>query len=131
MGSRTTHIAIEDAGPLVSDVMLIGPDTFPVTATVAEARTVFESPRHKLLVVVDGSRYVGSIRPESVEGADDDAPLGSLQMADVPTLAPGEPSTRATELDASRTPVVDADGDLVGLVCLNRTKASYCVMSND
>jgi CBS domain-containing protein len=110
--------------------MLVGPDTLPPTATVAEARAAFESPRHKLLVVADGTRYVGSIDRGAVENADDATPLGELRMADVPTLSPDDPTSAALELDASRTPVVDDGGELVGLVCFNRTRGSFCVMKD-
>lgn len=127
---RTTHIAVADAGPHVEDVMLAPADTFPSTATVADARRAFESPRHKLLVVVDGPRYVGSVLRESVEGVDDATPLADVAVADVPTVAPDDPTATATDLDMSRTPVVDAQGEFRGLVCFNRTRGSFCVMKN-
>lgn len=129
MGAATINIRVAEAGPLVRDVMLAAPDTMPPTATVADARERFESPRHKLLLVADGSRYVGAITRESIEGADDGAPLGSVAYAEVPTLAPDDPAERTLELDRSRTPVVDAGGDLVGLVCFNRSGQTYCVLA--
>lgn len=124
---RTIHILAADAGPRVRDVMLVGPDTVPPTATVAEARRLFESPRHKLLVVADGTRYVGAVERASLEGADDATPLGELDPSGVPTLAPDDPTARALELDRARTPVVDGD-ELVGLVCLNREHGAFCVL---
>ena len=113
----------------MGDVMLARPETLPPTATVADARDHFESPRQKLILVADGARYVGALTRESLEGADNDAELGSLSMADIPTLAPEDPRQRAIEIGASRTPVVDSDGELAGLVCFNRTAETFCVLA--
>ena len=127
MGAPTKNVPAADAGPLVRDVMLAEPDTLPPTATVADARARFESPRHKLLLVADGDRYVAAVTRESIEDADDATPLGELTPAPVPTLAPDEPYERALALERSRTPVVDADGRLSGLVCFNGR--SFCVLA--
>lgn len=123
---RSTHIALADAGPRVRDVMLLEPDTLPSSATVADARRAFESPRCKLLVVADGTRYLGAVSRESVDGAGDDEPLTAVAGPGVPTLAPEDPTSRALELEASRIPVVEG-GELLGLVCLNRTRGAFCV----
>ena len=40
MGTR--HIPVDDAGPRVRDVMMLEPTTMPPTATVADARRIFE-----------------------------------------------------------------------------------------
>ncbi len=129
---QTIHIPLDEAGPLVADVMLRGPGTHLPSTTVADARAVFESPRQKLLVLAEGSRYAGAVVPETVAGAADDALLGDLETGGVPTVAPGDPTARALELSESaglnRIPVVDDAGDLVGLVCLNRTRAAFCVL---
>ena len=47
---------------------------------------------------------------------------------DTPTLEPGDGIERALQLleHSSRVPVVDADGRLHGLVCLNRGKSAFC-----
>ena len=129
MGAPTKNVPAAAAGPLVRDVMLAAPDTLPPAATVADARARFESPRHKLLLVADGDRYVGSVTRESIAGADDDTALGELTPAPVPTLAPDDPFERALELERSRTPVVHADGRLAGLVCFNGTAQTFCVLA--
>ena len=127
----TRNIAIADAGPRAADVMLADPKTFPPTTTVTEARAVLESPRQKLLVVCDGSRFVGAIRRDGLDGADDSATIDGYVDASVPVIGPDDPSERVPGLvEASgltRIPVVDAHGDLLGLVCFNRSPASYCV----
>jgi CBS domain-containing protein len=128
---ETKHIASADAGPRVRDVMLLDPTTVPSTATVADARRIFESPRQKLLLVADGTHYAGGLTPAAIEGADDDTPLGTVASRDTPTLDPEEPTERVyavvEEHGLNRVPVVDADGELLGLVCFNRSRGSFCV----
>lgn len=125
--SRTRHIPLAEAGARVADVMLAGPDTLAPDATVADARAVFASPRQKLLLVADGERYVGALRPASVEGLDGGVALGDVAPADVATVAPEDPTSAALALGEGRIPVVSGAGELVGLVCLNRTRESFCV----
>jgi CBS domain-containing protein len=130
MGTR--NIAIAEAGPRAADVMLDAPKTFPPSTTVAQARAVFESPKQKLLVVCDGPRFVGAIRRDGLDGADDpDAAVTDYLDASVPVLAPDDPSARVPDLCAesglTRVPVVDEDGELLGLVCFNSSPASFCV----
>jgi CBS domain-containing protein len=125
------NVPVAEAGPTVGDVMLPDPDVHPSTATVADARRAFESPRQKLLVIADGSTYVGAVRRESTEGdAADDAPITSLETA-VPVLGPDDPTERIFEIvdehGLTRIPVVGEDGTLLGLVCFNRGRDSFCV----
>jgi len=127
----TNHIALADAGPQVRDVMLVGPETVPPTATVAQAREVFASPRQKLLLVCDGSRYVGALEPAALEGADGAETVDGRVVSGVEVLAPDAPTDRVEAIVAAtgrtRIPVVDADGELLGLVCFNRSKGAFCV----
>jgi CBS domain-containing protein len=94
-------------------------------------RAAFESPRQKLFLIADGTRYVGAVMRDSDGAAPDDAPVGELDTAAVPTLAPDAPVSRIYDLadtyNLSRIPVVDADGTLHGLVCFNRTRETFCV----
>jgi CBS domain-containing protein len=129
MGTR--FIPTADAGPRVRDVMLLEPNTVPPTTTVAEARRIFESPRQKALLVCDGSRYVGAIGRDGLDGADADAPLARLVDAQAPTLGPEDETARVYEVverhGLTRIPVVDADSSLLGLVCFNRSRDAFCV----
>jgi CBS domain-containing protein len=121
---------VAEAGPRARDVMLDAPKTFPPTATVAQAREALASPKQKLLVVCDGDRYVGAIRRDGLDGADDAATIDGYVDGGVPVMAPDDPSGRVPELveqaGLTRIPVVDADGVLRGLVCFNPS-GSFCV----
>jgi CBS domain-containing protein len=126
------NVPVAEAGATVGEVMLPDPEVHPSSATVGDARRAFESPRQKLLVIVDGPRYVGAVRRESTEGdAADDAPITSLETGAVPTLSPEDPTERIFEIvdthDLNRIPVVGEDGTLHGLVCFNRSRHSFCV----
>jgi CBS domain-containing protein len=100
-------------------------------ATVAEARAYFtESSSHKLAVVADGERFVGSLTASSIpDDAPDDARAADFASAE-PTVAPDEPAARARDLALSepsqRLPVVDGDGVLVGVVAITTDRAAFC-----
>jgi CBS domain-containing protein len=127
MGKSTRHIPLDAAGPTVRDVMLkearaIAPDT-----PVAEVRETFENPHVKLMLVADGDRYLGTLSPDAVDGRT--GTVGALVDPDTPRLAPDDTVSRALELlgaDVDRVPVVDEDGRLQGLVCLNRRRGAFC-----
>jgi CBS domain-containing protein len=127
----TRNIALAEAGERAMDVMLEAPTTVGPATTVAQARAVFESPRQKLLVVCDGDRYVGAVRRDGLDGAPDDDPVGAHLAPDVPVMLAGDPSERVPDLvetsGLTRIPVVDAAGDLVGLVCFDPRRSTFCV----
>jgi CBS domain-containing protein len=79
----------------------------------------------KLLLVADGDRFLGTLAPGDLPAT------GTIEpgiVPDPPSLRPGDSIPRALELleHTSRVPVVDADGRLHGLVCLNRGKSAFC-----
>src|SRR4051812_36046073 len=117
----TSNLAATDAGPSARDVMLVGPKTFPPTTTVAEARAIFESPRQKLLLVCDGPRFLGGVTRAALEGADDATTLDQVVDPSLPTMAPEDASAQVPatvqRTGLNRIPVVDAGGELLGLVC--------------
>ena len=125
------NLPAADAGPTVADVMLRDPEVHPSSATVADVRAAFASPKQKLFVIADGTRYMGALTREHADGATDGAAVTELDVNAVPTLAPDAPSSDVyalvAEHDLNRIPVVDADGVLHGLVCFNRTRETFCV----
>jgi CBS domain-containing protein len=124
MGS-TRHIPLDQAGPTVADVMLKEPRTIPPQTPVADVRDTFANPRVKLLLVADRDRFLGTLVPQDLPESGTIAPAVD---ADTPRLSPGDSTARALELleHTSRVPVVDGDGRLHGLVCLNRGKSAFC-----
>jgi CBS domain-containing protein len=125
----TRNVPLADAGPRVADVMLREPRAVPPATTVAEARTEFENPRVRLLIVAEGDRFLGVVTRDDVAGdVDGDATLERL-TADGVLVRPEDPVARAVELldETDRLPVVAGDGTLVGLVCWNRKHGHFCV----
>jgi CBS domain-containing protein len=123
--TETRHIPLDVAGPTVRDVMLAEARTIPPDTPVDQVRETFANPRVKLLLVAEGERFLGTLSPDDVPAAGTIAPGVDT---DAPTLAPDDGVERALELleHTSRVPVVDSDGRLHGLVCLNRGKSAFC-----
>jgi CBS domain-containing protein len=124
MGS-TRHIPLADAGPTVRDVMLAAPRTVSPQTSADEVRETFARPSVKLLLVADGDRFLGTLAPEDVP---DSGTIEPAIVTTTPSLDPADGIPRALELleHTSRVPVVDSDGRLHGLVCLNRGKSAFC-----
>jgi CBS domain-containing protein len=123
--SSTRHIPLDAAGPTVRDVMLAEARTIPPDTPVEEVRETFANPRVKLLLVAEGERFLGTLSPDDVPAA---GTIAAGVDAETETLDPTDSVERALELleHASRVPVVDAEGRLHGLVCLNRGKSAFC-----
>ena len=123
--TATRHIPLDAAGPTVRDVMLAEARTIPPDTPVDQVRETFANPRVKLLLVAEGERFLGTLSPDDVPATGTIAPGVDT---DTPTLNPDDGVERALELleHTSRVPVVDSDGRLHGLVCLNRGKSAFC-----
>jgi predicted transcriptional regulator len=126
-------IARDDAaGRRVRDVMVRRPKTMPADATVAELREHFTNPRVQTALLADGGRFAGAIAPSELpDDAPPTDPARSYARVDVPTMGPDATMADALALMDSRGDhrlvVLDGDGaTLVGLLCLDRTGASFC-----
>jgi Mg/Co/Ni transporter MgtE len=120
----------EAAGLTVADVTHSRFSALPATATVAEVREWFAtSDSHKVALIVDDDRYVGSLVPEDLAGADPARPAAELAQRRA-TVSPDEPAKRAEELALGsgtlRAPVVDADGRLLGVVAVTEDLQGFC-----
>jgi CBS-domain-containing membrane protein len=120
----------EAAGLTVADVIHSRFSTLPGTATVGEVQAWFASKEsHKMALLADDGRYVGSLVPDDVADADPARPAAELVTAG-PTVAPGDPAKRGEELALStaarRVPVVDAGGRLLGIVAVTTDLQGFC-----
>jgi CBS domain-containing protein len=125
--ASTRHIPLSNAGPTVRDVMLEEARAVPPDTPLAQVRETFANPRVKLLLVADGDRYLGTVAPTDLPN-DDDGTVGPHVNAQAPRVRPDDPTSRALELleATDRVPVVDDEGRLHGLVCLNRGRSAFC-----
>ncbi len=117
-------------GLTAADLMHRRLTTLPATATVGELRAYFaESTSHKLALIVDGERYVGSVAAGTVDAAAADAPVADLARRKpvVRADAPAAEAQAAALADPSgRLPVIDEAGRLVGIVAINRARDGFC-----
>ena len=134
-GDQSRHrIPREEALPLtVGEVMIARPRTFGSDVTVGEVRRAFEQSSQRVVLLVDGSRFLGALDREALPAAvPDDDPAARFARRDVPTVTPAAPIAAAAELlERNREPrlvVLDEDGQtLRGLLCFNQSSASFCV----
>ncbi len=82
-----------------------------------------------MAVLADQGRYAGSLTLSDLAGAVDKAPACELARHG-PTVAPDAPATTAHDLalltDARRVPVVDREGNLLGVVGVTDDLAGFC-----
>jgi CBS domain-containing protein len=127
--SGTVHIPLDEAGETVKDVMMRSPRAVGPQTTLAEVRETFVNPGVKLLLVVDGERFLGTLTRDDIP-ADGEGPIAPLVRADTPHVGPDDPIGAALALVEShgmtRIPVV-GDDHLHGLVCFNKRHSAFCV----
>jgi CBS domain-containing protein len=127
----TSHVTLEEAAAMtVGDVMISRPKTLPATATVADARRLFENPSVRTALVADGGRYAGELTRPDIEDLDDAEPISAVVSTPAGTAAKDDTVAAALErMEAAgtdRLAVVDPDGTLRGLVCLSRSHGQLC-----
>jgi CBS domain-containing protein len=113
----------------VTDVMLRDPKTVPWDATVEEVRGVLDNPSVELLVLAEGDRFRGAIA-HIPDDADPQSPAREFADLAPETISPTETAAVAFEVTARnpqrRVVVVDDEGTLLGLVCVDRTRSRFC-----
>ncbi len=127
------HAEITDLAdrPIGSTITVRGKE-LPVSATVADARALFESSSVQLIPLLDGETYAGAVARDDLEGAADGDPITAHAVSDPPTAVASEPVSEALPLldtDGGRRLVVLGDdrSTYVGLVCLTRDRARLCI----
>ena len=120
----------EVEGLTVADITHFHVTVFSATATVGELREWFERKEsHRLALLADDGRYLGSLVPDDIDGADGDRVARELARTG-PTVAPDDPAKRGEELalstPARRVPVVDDGGRLLGIVAITPDLQGFC-----
>jgi CBS-domain-containing membrane protein len=134
LGMGDSSVRVEDAGDLrVRQAMIGRPKSVSRDASVGDARILFANPKNRLLLVVDDDDlYVGHVLREDVPAAEpDEAPLLSHVRRQAPEIGPDESVAAALPLTSdrfdNRIVVLDEDGRLAGLLCLNKRDGYLCV----
>src|SRR3954471_4300363 len=91
------HIDIDKAGPTVADVMMPTPHTNAADQPIADAREQLAKKSVKLLVVVDGERFTGTVGRDDLP-AQDGGTLATIARTDGPRLAPEDSVEQALDV---------------------------------
>ena len=120
----------EADGLIVADVSHSEFKALPASATVGEVREWFaSSDSRRMALFADQGRYEGCVLRGDLDAVDaDEAAVAYAERG--PTVAPDEPASRGAELalstPARRVPVVDADGQLLGIVAVTTDLQGFC-----
>jgi hypothetical protein len=114
----------------VADVTHSEFKALPVTATVGEVQEWFQvSTSRQMALLADDGRYAGRLLRGDLDGVD--ASDLAIDLAERgATVAPDEPASRGREVALAtpglRAPVVDAGGQLVGIVAVTTDLQGFC-----
>ena len=140
MINRTAFVSSEPVtsahtGLAAADVMMRHPRVLPSSATLAEVVTALESQHVHMVLLTEGPTLVGMIVRADLPaglptGAHDNRSALALARLDGRTVTPDTPAVtiqrHLTEGGLRRLAVVDADGALLGLICLKRQQTGFC-----
>ena len=114
----------------VREVMLRHPKTLPARASIIQARAVLNNNHVHLVLLTEGRKLVGTLTrtdlppPETVGSALAWSTLvGRTVSPDIPTTVVHD---LLTGQGIRRVAVVDADGSLLGLMCLKQRRTGFC-----
>lgn len=116
----------------VGSAMLRRPTVHGPDLTVGEAQEIFaEHPKTHLLLLAEDDVLLSAVVRSDVEGRTDLAALArEIGTVEGRTVTPDQPlePLRATMADTGprRLAVVDAEGRLLGLLCLKRSRTGFC-----
>ena len=113
----------------VSEQMVTGVDSIPISTTVAETLQIFKESRHTIypLTEKDTNRLVGVFRRDDFydyikqRGVTQDSDLSGLFIRDVPQIQPMSPVKLALEImvrEGANKVMVTEDGQIVGIITI-------------
>ena len=120
----------EAAGLTVADVTHSQFKALPASVTVGEVQEWFQSSTSRqMALLADDGRYVGRLLRAELDGLDPAAAAVDHAQPGT-TVAPGDPASRGEEVALAtpglRVPVVDAEGQLVGIVAVTHDRQGFC-----
>ncbi len=127
------HPSIEDvADRPVSGAITIRGKELAATATVGEARALFESSSVQLVPVLNDGVYVGAVSRDDIAEAPDAEPITEYATSRPPIATASTSVGAAIDSliqDGGRRLVVlgDDSSTYIGLMCLTRDRARLCV----
>lgn len=116
---------------LVRDVMATRPKVLAASASVHDARSVLADDHVHMVLLTRGATLLGTlVRADLPPSAPGDGPALSWSTLAGRTASPDAPAAPVRELlvrtGLRRLAVTDADGTLLGLLCLKSSGAGFC-----
>ena len=121
----------ELVGRTVADVVVRLPKTLPTDTSVAQARAAFTDDHVHMLLLTENGQLKGTLLrtdlPEHLDGAEAALSHSRISGRTIPADTPAE-LARAILLACGqrRLAVIDANGFLLGLLCLQRRLTGFC-----
>lgn len=131
MTTAARRMPAEFANLCVADVVMRLPKTMPIDTPVRDARAALGADHVHMLLLTDQGWLGGTLTRGDIPDHADDMAL-ALTYAEVEgcTVSSDLPAEQARLLmirrDQRRLAVVDADGTLLGLLCLKRRHTGFC-----
>ena len=114
----------------VSEVMLRHPKTLPTHASIAEARAALSNDHVHMVLLTEGTTLGGTLTRTDLPPAGSEGPALFWSTLTGRTVPPDAPTRVVQDLlidrGLRRVAVVNADGSLLGLVCLKRRRTGFC-----
>jgi hypothetical protein len=114
----------------VREVMLRHPKTLPARASIAQARAALNNDHVHLVLLTEGRKLVGTLTRTDLPPPGTLGPALAWSMLVDRTVSPDTPTTVVHDLlidqGIRRVAVVDADGSLLGLMCLKQRRTGFC-----
>lgn len=123
---------VPDSGAVARDLALLRPKVKGAHVTIGEVRAQFEDDHvHMVLLVDHAGRLLGTcVRTDLPPNGRDDARALEHAVMEGRTVDEDEPManvwTRLGRQGVRRLAVVQREGTLVGLICLNRRLTQFC-----
>ena len=109
--------------------MLRDPKTFAANASVAEVREQLTNPKVQTVILADGRAFTGAVTAIPAE-AEPTELARAYADPNPETLPPHASAREAFDRTAAsphrRVLVLDDDSNLLGLLCLNRSRTHLC-----
>ena len=117
-----------------ADLMLTEPKMLTAAASVAEVREQLDDPKVQMVLLADGRAFKGAVTHIPPDASPRDRALDYVDP-DPETISPDASADEAFERAAAspnrRVIVLDDDNNLLGLLCLNKSRTRFCQAAPD
>jgi CBS domain-containing protein len=114
---------------VAADLMLREPKTLAGDVSVADVRAVLSNPKVQMVLLADGTRFVGAVTEIPADASDDEEAVAYADASPetiAPTATADEAWAQALDSPHRRVIVLDDEGTLHGLLCLNHKRTGFC-----